>query len=88
MSSFMPSWLECQEDFPVVLVQKMILHIIIAKVGFDHRVGHLWLVATQHDGGTFVHFFFRSLHDCRKIPTYFAGLSQMARGYINYSLSW
>ena len=56
--------------------------------GFDHRVGHLWLVATQHDGGTFVHFFFRSLHDCRTIPTYFAGLSQMARGYIHYSLSW
>ena len=52
--------------------------------GFDHRVGHLWLVATQHDGRTCVHFFFRSLHDCRKIPTYFAGLSQMARGYINY----
>ena len=56
--------------------------------GFDHRVGHVWLVATQHDGGTCVHGFFRSWHDCRKIPTYFAGLSQMARGYIHYSLSW
>jgi hypothetical protein len=27
MSSCMPSWQECQEDFPGVLVQKMILHI-------------------------------------------------------------
>jgi len=34
------------------------------------------LVATQQDGGTFSHFFFRSLHDCRKIPPYFARLSQ------------
>jgi hypothetical protein len=59
-----------------------------STVGFDHRVGHVWLVATQHNGGTCVHFFFRSWHDCRKIPTYFAGLSQMARGYIHYSLSW
>ena len=38
------------------------------------------LVVTQHDGGTCSHFFFRSLHDYRKIPTYFARFSQMARG--------
>jgi hypothetical protein len=31
MSSCMPSWQECQEDFPGVLVQKMILHIRVAK---------------------------------------------------------
>jgi hypothetical protein len=27
----MPSWQECQEDFPGVLVQKMILHRRVAK---------------------------------------------------------
>jgi hypothetical protein len=31
MSSCMPSGQECQEDFPVVLVQKMILHIRVAQ---------------------------------------------------------
>ena len=31
MSSCMPSWQACQEDFPVVLVQQMILHIRVAK---------------------------------------------------------
>ncbi len=44
-------------------------------------------VTTQHDDGTFSHFFFRSLHDCRKIPTYFTRLSQKARGYMMYSSS-
>ena len=42
------------------------------------------LVATQHDGGTFFPFFFRSLHDCRTIPTYCTRLSQTARGYMMY----
>jgi len=40
------------------------------------------LVATLHDGGTRSHVFLRCLHDCRKIPTFFARLSQMARGYM------
>jgi hypothetical protein len=31
MSSFMPRWQECQEDFPGVLVQKMILHRRVAQ---------------------------------------------------------
>ena len=37
---------------------------------------------TQHDGETFLPFFFRSLHDCYKVLTSFARLSQMARGYL------
>ncbi len=45
------------------------------------------LVATQHDGGTFSHGFFRSLHHCRKIPTGFASVSQMTRGDRMYSAS-
>jgi hypothetical protein len=44
-------------------------------------------MATQHEDETFSHFFFRSLHDCRKIPTYFARLSQRARDYMMYSSS-
>ena len=31
---------------------------------------HSNVVATRQDGGTFLHAFFRSLHDCRKISTY------------------
>jgi hypothetical protein len=42
MSSFMPSGQACQEDFPVVLVQKMILHIRVAKA----PVGNLPLIYT------------------------------------------
>jgi hypothetical protein len=61
---------------------------MVPASGFRLRSPRRPRVVTQDDGGTFLHFFFCSLHDCRTIPTYFARLSQMAKGYMMYRSPW